>query len=146
LSLGARLRSLVPVLLLALVAAHQIRLARTGPLSPWKGGGFGMFSTTDSPASRHLRVVVYGEGGARELAVPSRLAKLAAKTVTLPDATRLRRLAAALVEEERREGRTVERVELEVWGREFSVVNLFSSLRRLARYDYSQPAPVQNGA
>jgi hypothetical protein len=145
LSLGARLRSLVPVLLLVLVAAHQIRLARTGPLSPWKGGGFGMFSTSDSPASRRLRIVVHGEGGRREIEVPSRLVKLAAKAVTLPDPPRLRRLAAALVEEERREGRAVERVELDVWSREFSAVTLFCSERPLARYDYSQPAAIRDG-
>ena len=136
----------MPVLLLALVAANQIRLARTGPLSPWKGGGFGMFSTTDSPASRQLRIVVYGEGGARELEVPSRLVKLAAKTVTLPDPPHLRRLAAALVEDERRQGRAVGRVELKVWSREFSPLTLFCSRRQLAQYDYSQPAAGRDGA
>ena len=38
--------------LLLLIAANQYRLAYTRNLSPWKGGGFGMFSTVDSLGAR----------------------------------------------------------------------------------------------
>jgi hypothetical protein len=136
-----RLRSIVPVLALALVAANQIRLARTTPLSSWKGGGFGMFATNDSPGSRRLRIVVHAAaGGGREIEVPARLTKLAAKTVIFPDAARLRRLAVAVVAEERRQGGAVERVELEVWRREYATLTLFSTETRLARHDHREPA------
>ena len=49
-------RWLVPGLLVA-VAVAQCVLVITRDLSPWKGGGFGMFSSTDAPSMR----VVSGE-------------------------------------------------------------------------------------
>ena len=44
-------RWLAPGILVA-VALGQLALANLGELSPWKGGGFGMFSTTDSLGAR----------------------------------------------------------------------------------------------
>ena len=40
-------RALLPVALLMAVATVQVILATAAGLTPWKGGGFGMFSTTD---------------------------------------------------------------------------------------------------
>ena len=51
-------RAAIPVALLLAVAAVQVTLARTAGLSPWKGGGFGMFSTTDDAGRRRVRVFV----------------------------------------------------------------------------------------
>lgn len=36
------------------IACAQILATQLGPLSPWKGGGFGMFSTVDGPGMRVL--------------------------------------------------------------------------------------------
>jgi len=47
---------LAPSVLLCTIALRQIWLATTGTLSPWKGGGFGMFATYDSPGNRFLEV------------------------------------------------------------------------------------------
>ena len=44
---GQDWRTLLPVAVLLAVAARQVVLTHTAGLSPWKGGGFGMFSTTD---------------------------------------------------------------------------------------------------
>jgi hypothetical protein len=41
-------------LLLGIIACWQIYRVHFQHLSPWKGGGFGMFSTVDSPANRFL--------------------------------------------------------------------------------------------
>jgi hypothetical protein len=56
------LRRRLPVLLLVVIAGVQIVLAVHRDLNPWKGGGFGMFSTVDSPAGRHLEVFASGPG------------------------------------------------------------------------------------
>lgn len=45
----------VPVLVLVTMAAAQFVLVTRHGLSAWKGGGFGMFSTIDSPSNRFLR-------------------------------------------------------------------------------------------
>jgi hypothetical protein len=44
--------ALLPVSLLVVVAGAQVTLATTAGLSPWKGGGFGMFATTDDAGRR----------------------------------------------------------------------------------------------
>jgi hypothetical protein len=50
-------RAALPVALLLAVAGVQVTLTRTSGLSPWKGGGFGMFSTTDDTGRRSRRWV-----------------------------------------------------------------------------------------
>ncbi|MBP0001466.1 MAG: hypothetical protein J7641_21165 [Cyanobacteria bacterium SID2] len=49
-----RLEYWLTPLLLVTIAIVQIYLASTANLSPWKGGGFGMFSTIDAPSMRVL--------------------------------------------------------------------------------------------
>ena len=44
---------LIPVVVMLLIAIGQAAVASSNSLSPWKGGGFGMFATTD-----HARVVM----------------------------------------------------------------------------------------
>lgn len=43
---------LAPVLVMLVIAVVQASVAGPSRLSPWKGGGFGMFATTD-----HARIV-----------------------------------------------------------------------------------------
>lgn len=53
---------LVP-LVLSGVALHQVYLATAGDLTPWKGGGFGMFSSPDRSSHRAVRGSFEGEYG-----------------------------------------------------------------------------------
>src|ERR1700741_4746092 len=64
----AALPYVAPAVLVA-VALQHIILASTAHLTPWTGGGFGMFSTVDSFYSRIVRPVLVVDG--RE--VPIRL-------------------------------------------------------------------------
>lgn len=57
--------------LLVLVACAQLTLVRTHHLTPWKGGGFGMFSTFDSPSARTLRLVLLTPEGEVGIAIPT---------------------------------------------------------------------------
>jgi hypothetical protein len=94
----ARLRALVwgSPLLLCAIACLQIYLAMTKSLSPWKGGGFGMFSTVDSPDARFLRI--YLVNGHEETAVllPDNLKKLGREVQTIPSAALASDLARRL--------------------------------------------------
>ncbi len=54
--------------LLILIACWQIYRAHEQYLTPWKGGGFGMFSTVDAPGNRILRTyLITPEGEAMTL-------------------------------------------------------------------------------
>ncbi|HEX5066888.1 MAG TPA: hypothetical protein VFY49_12290 [Myxococcota bacterium] len=85
--------SALPAWLLVLVATAQIVAAKTGPISPWLGGGFGMFATTDSPSRRHLHAVALREGLHEELELPEELALSVRKAQSFPSQRRLRALA-----------------------------------------------------
>ena len=58
-------RHYLPVVLLLLISTAQIYFAKAKDLSPWKGGGFGMFSTIDTPDSRAVVAYWIGAGGKR---------------------------------------------------------------------------------
>jgi len=53
---------LIPVVL-CVIAVSQIIRAETTTLSPWKGGGFGMFATMDAPGLRFFTVQALREDG-----------------------------------------------------------------------------------
>ena len=86
----------LPSGLLVAVALLQIGLAHTAGLSPWSGGGFGMFSTTDAGQARHLHAFVIRPGIVREILVPAALEDPRKRALTLPSAGNLRALAREL--------------------------------------------------
>jgi len=54
--------SLIPASVLIVVALVQQYYAHQRDLTPWKGGGFGMFSTVDSRSARFVKVWLMTEG------------------------------------------------------------------------------------
>jgi hypothetical protein len=110
-----RWRTILPVALLVSVASVQVILTRTSGLSPWKGGGFGMFSTTDDSGRRRVRVFVSAPDRSEEIAITPSLADAAARAAVLPSDGQLTRLARRVIERERRYQRTVQTVRIETW-------------------------------
>ena len=110
-----RWRTILPVALLLSVACVQIVLTRTSGLSPWKGGGFGMFSTTDDSGRRHVRVFVSAPDRSEEIAITPSLEDAAARAAVLPSDGQLTRLARRVVDRERRYHRSVQTVRIETW-------------------------------
>jgi hypothetical protein len=86
----------LPALLLVAVALSQHWLVRHEQLSPWLGGGFGMFASTDVWARRHLHAVAISPGARRDLAVPRALREELRKALGMPSEARLRALACRL--------------------------------------------------
>ena len=64
------IRYIAPAALVA-VALTQFYLAHAHGLTPWKGGGFGMFSTVDSPSARFLRCYISLPEGEVPAPIPS---------------------------------------------------------------------------
>ncbi|KAF0244824.1 MAG: hypothetical protein FD180_2195 [Planctomycetota bacterium] len=86
-------------LLLFGVAVVQIVRVHTTGQSAWKGGGFGMFATSDSPDARILRCVLIGKDGEHRVPLPKKFSKAIMLTRTVPsehNVTELCRAALAL--------------------------------------------------
>jgi hypothetical protein len=113
-------RAWFPAVVLAVVAGIQVVLVRTADLSPWKGGGFGMFATTDGTAFRYVRLYVEGPDRSEELEVAPSLEDAAARARLFPSVTLMTRLAEKVVARERRYSRPVSSVKVEVWRTHFT--------------------------
>jgi hypothetical protein len=75
-------------------------LAFGSGLSPWKGGGFGMFSTVSSPSSRFIRVYLISGDTASPVHVPEEILDDAREVRTIPSVRRLTRLAQQIAKTE----------------------------------------------
>ena len=53
----------LPAIILVSIAGNQVRLVHSRDLSPWRGGGFGLFSTIDRAAERRISCVGIDAGG-----------------------------------------------------------------------------------
>ena len=126
----------MPVALLLAVACAQVTLTRTADLSPWKGGGFGMFSTTDDAGRRHVRVFVSAPERSEEIVIAPSLEDAAARAAVLPSDGQLTRLACLVVARERRNRRPVEEVRIEAWRIEYAPGTLAATSRLTRGFVY----------
>jgi hypothetical protein len=132
-----------PAVLLAVVAVCQIVLSKTADLTPWKGGGFGMFATLDHNAYRRLEVVVEGTERSETLDIPPSLEADAARAAAFPAQWMLRSLAEGVAAREQRNLRSVSRVTITVWRSDFDRTTLRASERPLRVFTYTvPPAPT----
>ena len=89
-----RLLRVAAPLVLVLVASLQLYLAHTHDLSPWKGGGFSMFSAVDRSDRRIVRCYLETPQGKVPVPVPN--SELRKKARAMPTAGRASRLAQSL--------------------------------------------------
>lgn len=82
--------------LLVVIASVQIYRAQVYGQSPWKGGGFGMFSSVDSPGSRFLRCYLLTEHGQIPVYLPRRYSAALRRIRTAPRVEHLEELAQQL--------------------------------------------------
>lgn len=92
------LKALIAPLCLAMIAMGQIRNARSSSLSPWKGGGFGMFSSVDSQAARFLHIYLITGKGEIPVAAPAALAAKSEPLKVSPNRERIDQFAQRLTE------------------------------------------------
>lgn len=130
------IRVWLPAIALIVVALTQVLLAKTADLSPWKGGGFGMFATTDGTAFRHVRIFVEAKGRSEELEIAPSQEFSAACAELFPSDRMLGSLAQAVVRREQRYGRPADTVRIEVWRTEFSPISLDATDRPLRTVDW----------
>ena len=105
----------LPIALLIAVALHQLGATMYGDLTPWLGGGFGMFATLDTPGNRVISAHLVEPDFRREIVIPESLGGAAERARTFPTRRRLTDLAGRLATNPRYNRHTVEAVELTVW-------------------------------
>jgi hypothetical protein len=110
----------LPAALLLTMASTQMLLARHALLSPWKGGGFGMFASVDGLPFRWVRIVVTAPERSEELAVPASLEDEVHRLITWPRDGALRHFGRSIIARERRRDRPVDAVRVEIWRTEVS--------------------------
>lgn len=133
---------LIPGLLLSIVAIAQVRLTRAEHLTPWKGGGFGMFSTTDDGMGRPMGIRISTPEGDREIGVPEPLAQQASRASVLPSRRQLSGLSHDIAEVATARGATVSGVRIAVWRVDYDPLTLAVRpvVVRDLRFDVREPA------
>lgn len=131
-----RIKYYLPAILLVLIAFHQIYLAKTSLLSPWKGGGFGMFSSTDYGLARNVRVFIAAPNRSEELQIPDSLGESAQKVATFPSDSLLKQFAQQVAARERRKEHEVDTVRIEVWRTRFDPRTLKPEPEKIREYVY----------
>jgi hypothetical protein len=116
---SGRWRGILPAALLLAIALVQIALARAAALTPWAGGGFGMFASTDARGSRHLHVFALHAGVRRELIVPEAARERAWRALSFPSERALERLGAQLGAGRDPVWGRPDAIELQVWATRF---------------------------
>ena len=119
----------LPVVLLVLIAVNQLILANFFNLSPWLGGGYGMFSTTDVGSNRHLHIYANSEGIKKELIYPRDLKDLALRTKSFPTDRNLNSLARTISQIE--DDNSIRSIEVLVWKSQFIPKTLHPSSKML---------------
>jgi hypothetical protein len=131
-----RIAALVlPSACLVAVGATQIWLSFTLDLTPWKGGGFGMFSTSDQPRVRFARVVVLTAQGTEILLAqkgPANEARL--RAASLPVRSTAEPLAREAIEITRKSNPAVTGARIEIWKRDFDAATLRMLPRKVAEF------------
>ncbi len=117
---AARRRAWVAPLLLVALALAQIAGFYGYGLSPWKGGGFGMFSTNDHGGFRSVRVIELAPTGERRVELPQAHERLVRHTREAPHAGNLLQLAEAI----RAGAPGLGALRIEVWRTEFAADDL----------------------
>jgi hypothetical protein len=123
-----------PAALLVLIAIGQMALTGVASLTPWKGGGFGMFSTNDHAAHRTIRITVTARDRSEEIAISPSLRDAADRAAMLPGHRELARLARLVVEREWRHGRPADAVRIECWRTEYDPTTLAATRRGLCHF------------
>ena len=130
----------LPGLLLVVFGLNQIRLSFYHDLNPWKGGGFGMFASTDRVSTRMIRCKIVSPTG-REGAV--RLGKnvkgAVARARAYPSDANLEAVALVMAQHAKDEGKPASRIAIEFWRHHFDT-RTAEQIPRLGRtFTYQVP-------
>jgi hypothetical protein len=115
---------LIAPALLICIAGQQVFLSQVHHLSPWSGGGFGMFSSLDSGYRRTLEANIEYDGIRQQQPLPKQLNDTVLDTITLPTPNNLDRLAYKLSHQLNSSMTPPYKITLSVWRTRYSPKDL----------------------
>ncbi len=133
----------LPVILLLSIAANHFYLVNSQSLSPWLGGGFGMFANTDVDSTRVVFVTIGNDKGDEyPVTLEGEIDKLQQRVRGLPDNEQLTKLAMAVwksLEQDRLEENThpMTSLRIEVWKTIYHAETLQPQQIRIAHQQFS---------
>lgn len=136
--MAMRRMQILPSLSLIAVAIHQLFLVETQALSPWSGGGFGMFSSVDAGSTRHMHAFQIRPGLHREIGPPESLSGEVRSLLTLPSWERMRVVADELAGLTTPDHGDVTSVVLQVWHTRYDPDTLTPTSRLLRELELPQ--------
>lgn len=127
----------LPLFVLLAIAGMQVSLAKFSVLTPWKGGGFGMFSTIDSSAYRVLRVYALAPGEEKRVNLPASFNGPAYSIACFPTQSRLEGFLERIARHLSHKSRGLTALRIEIWRPTFDpkTSTLGLKLWRTARYE-----------
>jgi hypothetical protein len=120
--------------LLALVALTQIVLVHTTELTAWKGGGFGMFSTSEGSSARHTHVFLSASDREIEFDLPDDLEDTEDRLLVLPSEAWLEKFASEVADAAAAETPARSAVRIEVWQTRLDPIDLTPRTERMRDY------------
>jgi hypothetical protein len=129
-----RWRPLIPAILLVAVALNQLRLVHAHDLDPWKGGGFGMFSTSEGSSARHTHVFLSASDREIEFDLPDDLEDTEDRLLVLPSEAWLEKFASEVADAAAAETPARSAVRIEVWQTRLDPIDLTPRTERMRDY------------
>ena len=129
--------SYLPILLFLLISGHHFYLVHKHQLSPWLGGGYGMFSTTDYGPSRFIKVFTLNKKIIQEeIEVPEHLSQLSKQVRSLPNNTNIKNFAIKLENYLTINHHSAAFIRVEIWKTNYDSETLKPSYQKLNTLDY----------
>jgi len=124
--------SYLPILLFIVIVLHHYYLVRFENLSPWLGGGYGMFSTTDYGPSRYIKAYGLKDNIIKEeIKIPLKHSKVARKLRSLPSTSNLQDLALDIDDYLKSTQHSYPHIRIEVWSSHYDKKSLIPTFNLL---------------
>jgi hypothetical protein len=129
--------SYLPVFLFIAITIHHFYLVQNHNLSPWLGGGYGMFSTTDYGPSRFIKSFVLKDNVIQEeIEIPEHLSSLGKRVRSLPDKKNMKNLAVKLEYYLAVNQHSFPIIRVEIWSTRYEPKTLKPTYQKLSTIDH----------
>lgn len=127
----------LPILFFIIIVGHHFYLVKYHHLSPWQGGGYGMFSTTDYGPSRFIKIFTLNNNIIQEeIEIPEYLSQLSKQVRSLPNSKYIKNLAIELENYLAINQHSAPIIRVEIWKTNYDSETLRPSHQKLNTIDH----------